>query len=184
VADKSLKTPITLSRPGSACPPYRYGSIKGLLEEYQKELSEKEFIDPCGIKVTFLVQNFPKLVQLEFKHGKAKAQKFLESIRLGNFKESDYTWDAWRASSLFWIADVIVNPDLIGHNCHNAIVGDRVYVKQYSKHGPPYKIVFTWPDRESKLRVVTTSFFTKEVRLKRFLSDPPIWEKRKGHPEG
>jgi hypothetical protein len=100
-----------------------------------------------------------------------------------SLKEGEYRWDTWRSSTLFWIPDVIQAPDSIHHNCHNGIIGDRVYVKQYSKAGAPYKLVFTWPDYNSKLRVVTTSFFAREGRLKIFLSYPPIWEKEKGHPE-
>ncbi len=184
MAEEAVRATKGRYRPGAPCPPYRCGSICGLFEQYQEELVGKHFTDPEGVQVYFLEQNFPKMVQLEFRGAKARAEKFLDQIRSGNFKEADYGWDVWRASTLFWISDVIQWPDSIHRNCHGGIIGDRVYVKQYSKAGPEYKLVFSWPDYNSKLRVVTTSFFTRVNRLTKFLSLPPLWEKRKGHPRG
>lgn len=176
-------------REGSPCPPYRCGNIPGLFEEYCKELAGRVFADPCGEKVKFFDHNFPKLIQLrrakprDGEDNKVKAAKVLEEIRSAKFKEADYAWDLNRAVTLFWIKDVIENPDSIHRNCHDLVMGDRVYVKRYSKAGAPYKLVFTFVDRGSHMRIVTTSFLVPEDRLKNFVIQPPVWQKIKGYPQ-
>jgi hypothetical protein len=179
---------VKVHRPGAICPPYRCGNIAGVFGEYERELAGKTFTDPCGEKVSFFDYNFTKLVQLEIasvssgRRLKAKAARFLEEARSGHLDESNYSWDANRAQTLFWIPDVIQQPDSIHQNRHNIIMGDRVYVKRYSKAGAPYKIVFTTIERSSQVRVVTTSFLVPEDRLMRFVQVPAIWEKKKGPP--
>jgi hypothetical protein len=185
--EQSLKS-VKVYRPGPTCPPYRCGSIAGIFEEYEKELAGKTFTDPCGEEVSFFDYNFTKLVQLEIisassgKRLKAKAARFLEDVRSGRLDESNYSWDTNRAQTLFWIPNVIQEPDSIHRNRHSIIMGDRVYVKRYSKAGAPYKVVFTTMERSSQVRVVTTSFLVPEDRLVRFLQVPAIWEKKKGPP--
>jgi hypothetical protein len=187
--ERSLKS-VKAHRPGAICPPYRCGNIAGIFEGYEKELAGKTFTDPCGEKVSFFDYNFTKLVQLEIARAssgirlKAKAARFLKEVRSGHLDESNYTWDANRAQTLFWIPNVIQEPDSIHQSCHSIIMGDRVYVKRYSKAGAPYKVVFTTIDRSSQVRVVTTSFLVPERRLTRFVQVPPTWKKRRGHPSG
>jgi len=59
-------------------------------------------------------------------------------------------------------------------------MGDRVYIKRYSKAGAPYKLVFTAVDGSSGRRIVTTSFLVPKDRLELFVKFPPLWEKIKG----
>ena len=189
MAERGLKT-VKAVRPGAICPPYRCGDVAGIFEEYERELAGKTFTDPCGEKVSFFDFNFTKLVQLQVTsvsaggRFKAKSARFLKEVRSGHFEEGNYTWDVNRAQTLFWIPDVIQNPDSIHPNCHIAIIGDRVYVKRYSKCGAPYKLVFTVLERSAKVRVVTTSFLVPEDRLMRFVRIPPIWEKERATPSG
>jgi len=190
VAKKGLNTPMTRNRPGADCPPYRCGDVRGIFAEYERELAGKTFTDPCGQDVSFFDYNFTKLVQLQVIHPstgektKAKATKFLSEIRSDRFDGSNYDWDANRAQTLFWIPDIIQEPDSIHPNCHNVILGDRVYVKRYSKAGAPFKLVFTVLEISSGARVVTTSFLVPEDRLARFVKMPAIWKKEKATNEG
>jgi hypothetical protein len=131
--------------------------------------------DPTGTKVHFLDHNFPKLIQLSFKGSKAHATRTLAALRSGNFDERDYAYDSHRFMTLFWIPDVIKNPDAIQPNVRQTIEGDEIYVKRFAKAGPPFKLIFTGKDRGSGHRIVTTAFFTTEDRLALFAGLPARW---------
>jgi hypothetical protein len=149
-----------------------------MLKRYEKELVGKYVSDPLGTRVWFMDYNFPKLIQLQYKGKKAKAQKVLQYLRSGNVDESCYTRDQNRCSTLFWIPGIIEDPDSIHTNAHGVIRGDEVYVKRYAKAGAAFKIVFTEVDQVLNQRIVTTSFMTPEDRLAEFVTMPPKWEKK------
>lgn len=127
--------------------------------------------------------NFPKLIQLRFNGNKARASKALQHLRGQNKADQrGYTYDSNRASTLFWIPEIIQDPDSIHTNAHGLILGDEVYVKRYSKAGSAYKIVFTEIDKSLNQRIVTTSFLAPEDRLNEFVTLPAKWEKRPKQP--
>ena len=177
-------------RTGAPTPPYQYGTIAGLFHEYGAKMAGKYFADPRGTRVYFFDHNFPKLIQLQLKcllkagDRKVKASKVIEEIQAGTFQEESHSIDFSRSSTLLWIPEIIKDPDSIHENAHKKIDGDIVYVKKYLKAGSTHKLVFTWPDWKTKKRIVTTSFWVPEDRLKRFLSFPPIWKKEKAAFEG
>jgi hypothetical protein len=119
--------------------------------------------------------NFPKLIQLQYHGAKARALKAIEHLRGQNPDENGYSYDSSRLSTLFWIPDLIQNPDAIHPNKHKQIMGDEIYVRRYAKGGACFKLVFTVIDEVLNQRVVTTSFLTPEDRLNRFVGNPPKW---------
>lgn len=149
-----------------------------MFQRYEKELVGKYFEDPLGTRVWFMDYNFPKLIQLHFNGNKARAAQALAHLRTENCDETKYTHDTWRAMTIYWIPNVIADPDSIHTNAHGVILGDEVYLKRYSKAGAPYKIVFTAVDESLNQRIVTTSFFAPEDRLSCFVTMPPKWEKK------
>ncbi len=171
------------TRRGAPCPDRCYCGIAALFERYEKELVGKYVSDPLGTRIWFMDYNFPKLIQLHFNGNKARARKALEHLRSDQKRnETGYSCDPNRSSTLFWIPEIITDPDSIHTNKHGRIIGDEVYVKRYAKAGACFKIVFTQIDQELNQRVVTTSFMTHEDRLQEFVTMPAKWEK-KGKPE-
>ena len=134
--------------------------------------------NPLGTRVWFMDYNFPKLVQLNFRGNKARANRAIAHLRTENPDESEYTIDNSRFSTLFWIPDIIVDPDSINDNAHGMIEGDIVYVKRYAKAGSDFKLVFTTVDEALNQRVVTTSFLTQEDRLGQFVKTPARWARK------
>jgi hypothetical protein len=171
------------NRRGAPCPTYCYSGIAAHFERYVNELVGKYVSDPLGVRIWFMDYNFPKLIQLHFNGNKARASKALEHFRSENKNnETGYTCDPSRFSTLFWIPNILEDPDSIHTNAHGKILGDEVYVKRYAKAGACYKIVFTEVDNDLNQRIVTTSFMTPDDRLREFVSMPAKWE-RKQKPE-
>lgn len=149
-----------------------------MFRRYEKELVGKYVSTPLGTRVFFMDYNFPKLIQLQFRGKKARAQKAIAHLRTENPDESEYSYDSNRFSTLFWIPEVITELDSIHDNAHSTIEGDIVYVKRYAKAGSDFKLVFSIVDEELNQRVVTTSFLTQEDRLEEFIKMPPKWQRK------
>lgn len=166
------------NRKGAPCPTYCFCSIAGMFQRYEKELVGKFVSDPLGTRVWFMDYNFPKLIQLQFRGTKARAHKAIQHLRTDKPDEKEYSYDRNRFSTLFWIPDIICDPDTIHDNAHPTIVGEEVYVKCYAKAGSAFKLVFSMVDEELNQRVVTTSFLTPEDRLQEFVNMPPKWSRK------
>lgn len=166
------------NRKGAPCPPYCFCSIAAMFKRYEKELVGKYVSDPLGTRIWFMDYNFPKLIQLQFRGTKAKAHKAIEHLRTDSPDESLYSCDRNRFSTLFWIPEIISDPDAIHDNAHTNIPGDDVYVKRYAKAGSAFKLVFSMVDEGLNQRIVTTSFLTQENRLLEFMKIPAKWVRK------
>lgn len=123
-------------RKGAPCLPYCTCSIAAMFRRYEKELVGKYVQNPLGTRVYFMDYNYPKLIQLHFRGNKARAQRAIAHLRTTNPDENEYTYDQNRFMTLFWIPDVILDPDSIHDNAHDTIEGDIVYVKRYARWWP------------------------------------------------
>jgi hypothetical protein len=151
-----------------ACPPNnKYKSIAELFKRFQTELEGICVKDPCGEENRFYADNFPHLVKLEFYNDKigqwvdAKATLAVEQLRSGTLDESKYRiGDTSRPRTLFWVPDIIANPDEIHHNRRDN--GREVYSKRYtrSSKGATLKIVLV--TKKGNTRAVITSFWCTE----------------------
>jgi hypothetical protein len=145
-----------------------YDSIAGLYSDYQKQLEGKIFTDPVGRKNTFRAEDFPHLVKLEFHDRKqncwvdAKAKAVIPQLRNGTLDESRYRiGDLSRPRTLFWVPEVLANPDSVDPNKRNT--KNDVYAKRFKRKGDgrTLKIVLvkTHPDGS---RTVETSFWSDD----------------------
>ena len=171
-------------RTTSKCPPLiTFSSLQELYSVYRNQMVDNPAEDPSGHRVWFFVKNFPKLIQLEGRNRKSgrfekvKARKIIGQIKKGK-AENYCRCDMSRAQTVTWIPEVIEDPDSIHENNYKKIEGEDVYVRRYNKTGPPFKLVFTVVDEQSGKRVVTTSFWVKEGRLKKFIKLPPKYERK------
>jgi hypothetical protein len=173
-------------------PPYNNMSVVDSHSRFCAEIVDKEFCDPRGKNLVIREHNFPKLLGMKRadpqtgesildahtgKPTKAKASRVLEQIKDGTFQDAAHYVERGRISTLFWIPDVIADPDAIHPNAHKVVAGDEVYVKRYAKLGNDVKIVVIGPGNDGK-RVIITSFLTKEQDLAKYVGFPPIWAKK------
>jgi hypothetical protein len=140
---------IMVPAKGATCPSNFEGTIQEAFTRYREECAGKDFEDPRGISVTLLQENFPKLVKLRFQPDttmpsqRARAKRVLESLRNGTFDEvKHFSEQPVRLRNLFWIKEVICNPDGIYANCAAKIEGEEVYFKRYDRLDSDTKLVF------------------------------------------
>lgn len=101
---------------GTPHPPHNYLGIADSLKKFEADfLPLSPLVDPRGRRVRILKNNFPKFLNLRFRGGaqQKRAHTILGEIETGTFHEGEYIWEQERLQSLFWIPDVIRNPDAI-----------------------------------------------------------------------
>ena len=168
MGDVTPKAQVILPEP-PACPPnYKFGTIAELYEQYEARLEGSCVIDPCGQENWFYAENFPHLVKLEFFNSKinqwvdARAKEAIHQLKSKCLDESRYRiGDASRPRTLFWVPEVIINPDSIHENIRAN--GTDVYCKRYKRFkGSELKIVLVGR-RDASTRVVMTSFWSNST---------------------
>ncbi len=151
------------------CPAkHSYSSIAELYAAFQKTLEGKLFTDPAGKVATFLAEDFPHLVKLEYldpKQGRwveARAKAAIPQLQSGTLEESRYRiGDESRPRTLFWIPEIIGNPDSTDPNKRNK--NNDVYAKRYNRkgNGASIKIVLVETQADGT-RTVQTSFWSDD----------------------
>lgn len=135
-----IKTALArLYPPLPKCPPnYRFSTIAELYQQYCARLEGSCVTDPLGREIEFLAENFPHLVKLEFYNVKARiwvgaaAAIAVEQLKAKTFDESRYRIaDLSRPRTLFWVPDILQNPDSIYDN--KRVNGTEVHIKKYQR---------------------------------------------------
>lgn len=172
---------------GSPHPPYNEGDCKETLERFCKELLPRSpLIDPRKKEVSIVKGNFPKLVDISHKtlsKEEFPASSIVRCIEDGTFCLDHYKpMETARMRTLFWLPEVICDPDSIYKNGHKIIAGDEVYVRVYNKMGSRVKLVFTQSLYRQGKRIRTvpiTSFMTDPEMVIRFVAGQPLYRKLK-----
>ena len=166
----------------AAHPPVRELTVQEAFNRYCTECVGKDLIDPRGISVSLLEENFPKLIKLytrptkAVQATKARAKHVLPSLREGTFDPDLYTWHMSRLDALFWISDVITDPDGIYPNKAPLIDGNEVYAKRYAKIGSELKLVFIATGYAGQ-RIVITSFLERHEGIIGYCGMPALYER-------
>ena len=108
---------------------------------------------------------------------KAKASHVIRQLKGGEFQDAAHYVESGRHRTLFWIPDVITDPDGIHLNAHPIVAGDEVYVKRYDKMGAEVKIVVV-EGTQGTQSIIITSLLTTESKLPSYVAMPPIWSKK------
>ncbi|MGA2046760.1 MAG: hypothetical protein ABSG96_03665 [Terracidiphilus sp.] len=172
---------------GSRHLPYNEADVAGTLIRFSAEiLPISPLVDPRGKQVSIVKGNFPKLVDLEHKTLKKQdfpAFQVLECIENGTFDPAHYVIpDSSRMKTLFWLPEVIQDPDAIYKNGHKIIAGHEVYVRVYDKMGSKVKLFFTMDisNKGKYVRTVpVTSFLTDPEMVINFVSGQPLYQRPK-----
>jgi hypothetical protein len=142
--------------------------------------------DPTGCRIAIKKESFPKLVNMKRLDGaeRGKATKLLASIEAGDFdvpqgqyKNGVFQWERDRIETLFWIPDLLADPDAIYKNGHRLIQGDRVFMKVYDKLGSKIKLAFTQSIGRNGPNVVITSFLTDPATASSYFAGLPIYSR-------
>lgn len=172
---------------GSTHPGHNYLGIVDTLKKFQTDfLPLSPLIDPRGRRIMIIQNNLPKFLNLRVMDGKTpkKPHTMIEEMEAGTFKEDDYIWEQDRLQALFWIPDVIRNPDAIYPKKHGfgVVPAEEVYVKVYKKDsGSPVKVVFTQRIGDAKKKnrpwMVITSYLTSRSTAKLYTDGDPLYHR-------
>lgn len=169
--------------PGCRKPPYNELSVAESLKEFcSTVLPMSPLKTPRGAQIKLVKTNFPKLAGLEHKtHSKAvfSASDIIREIENGAFEQENYDSDRDdRLRTLFWLPELLRDPDAIYQNAHKIVAGDLVYVRVYNKMGSTVKLAFTL-DIKKRGRlistVVITSFLTDPATAISYVKGDPIY---------
>jgi hypothetical protein len=170
---------------GCTCPEFNGMDVTKTLAKFVDHFLPKcPVVDPRGKSILIFKSNFPKLADLAhltLSREVFSASKIVESIENGTFKLSDYEpQEQDRMQTLFWIPDVLADPDAIYRNGHTVVAGDEVYVKVFDKPKPQVKMVFTMdkPAGKKIKTVPVTSFLTSRNRAIRMIKGSPLYLKK------
>jgi hypothetical protein len=173
-----------LDADGSTHPPHNYLGVAATFAKFKTDfLPLSPLIDPRGRRISILQNNYPKLLNLAVKAGKSpqKAHTIIEDIESGRFVEADYVWEQDRLQNLFWIPDVIQDPDAIYRKRRGfgVVEAEEIYLKVYKKDsGSPVKVVFTQRvGGKKKNWVVITSYVTSRSTAKLYTDGEPLYSK-------
>jgi hypothetical protein len=151
-----------------------------------KFLDTFPIIDPRGKPITILKSNFPKLaslVHLTLSRDQFSASQIVASIEDGTFDLTQYRpQEMDRMQTLFWIPQVLSDPDAIYLNGHKIVEADEIYVRVYDKKKPQVKLVFTkeiiGPGGRLIKTVPVTSFLTSRNRALRTVRGSPLYMRK------
>jgi hypothetical protein len=169
---------------GSKCPPDNELSVSDTLKKFCEEfLPLSPLIDPRDKPIHIIKTNFPKLAGLKHRtksREEFSATQIIAAIEGGTFDLRDYNPDRDdRLRTLFWLPELLRDPDAIFLNGHKIVEGDEVYVRVYDKMGAKVKVAFTKDLRDKKGGIIRTipitSFLTNPTRAKSFIKGDPLY---------
>lgn len=128
-------------------PPYNMLSVEETYAKFKAEfLPLCPLTDRLGRSIKIEATNFRKLLNLKHKilGPQARAWQIIEELEKGTFDIANYEPLAEdRIRTLFWVPEVIMDPDAIYKNNHKVVKADEVFVCVYDKPGSKVKLVFT-----------------------------------------
>lgn len=168
---------------GCSCPSFNWLGVKETLDKFCSDfLPLCPLVDPRGKKILILKSHFPKLVDLE--HATLDRKEFPASLIVKCIENGSFNPDHYKQSrlermrTLFWIPDIIRDPDAIYPNGHKVVAGDEIYVKVYDKKTSRVKLVFTMDIRQKGKVISTvpvTSFLARSSRARQMVKGDPLY---------
>jgi hypothetical protein len=139
--------------------------------------------DPLGRDIKIESVNFRKLLNLKHRKlgDKARAWKIIEELEQGTFDIANYTLPEDRIRHLFWIPEVITDPDAIYKNSHSVVKADEVFVCVYDKLGSKVKLAFTstFVMKPTRRVEIVTSYLTDAKTAMKCVEGHPIYLRNK-----
>jgi len=178
---------------GTVHPDYNRLNVSQSYARFRNEIvAFGPIVDPTGCRIAIKRESFPKLINIKrlAEGERGKATKLIELIEdglfdspPGHYRNQEFSWERDRIETLFWIPDLIANPDAIYKNGHRIIQGDRVFVKVYDKLGSKIKLAFTQTVGKNGPNVIVTSFLTDPETAISYIRGLPIYSRAKEEDE-
>jgi hypothetical protein len=169
---------------GCKSPAFNHLSVCDTFAKFREEfLPQCPIIDPRNRKIKIRKDNFPKFLNLVVKPKffPKKPSTIVELIENGKFVSDEYEWAADRIEALFWVPDVIRDPDAIfkmkrdgGH----LVKAEEVYVKVFDKMGSKVKLVFVDRVGKHKDTIFITSYLTSAHTALKYCMGKPLYTRR------
>ncbi len=171
---------------GSNHPPFNLLSLRETLEKFCSALvAQSPFLDPRGKAIAVVRKNFPKLAGLKhltLSKEELSASAIVSAIENGCCDLKDYYQGREdRIRTIFWIPEVLREPDAIYRNAHKIVAGDEVYVRVYDKMGSKVKLVFTMDVQKGGQIIRTvpiTSFLTDPATAASYVRGEPVFRRK------
>jgi hypothetical protein len=142
-------------------------------------LPQCPIVDPLGRKVKIRKDMYPKFLGMEVREGffPKKPSTIVREIEGGTFKEQEYDVEKDRLLALFWVPDVIRDPDAIFKvkKTDHLVKADEVYIKVFEKAGSKVKLVFIDRVGRQKDIVFVTSYLTPSHTAIKYCDGKPIY---------
>jgi hypothetical protein len=169
--------------PGRKRPDYNMLSVEDTYAKFKAEfLPLCPLTDKLGRTIKVEATNFRKLINL--KHTilgpSARAWQIIEELEKGTFSPTNYEpVEADRIRTLFWIPEVLAEPDAIYKNNHKVVKADEVFVCVYDKPGSKVKLVFTstFGEGNNKRVEIVTSYLTDSKTAMYCAKGQPLYRK-------
>jgi hypothetical protein len=170
---------LLFTETGAACPPLNHLTVMETFGKFVSDfLPQCPITDPRGKTIRIRKDNFPKFLNLIVKPGfpPKKPSTIVEQIERGQFDALQYDWAPDRIKSLFWVPDVISDPDAIyvKKTTYGRIRASEVYVKVYCKMGATVKLVFVDYFGKSRDPIFITSFWTDPQSAMKHCAGSPL----------
>jgi len=170
---------------GSVHPPFNGLSVQETLVKFTEEMLPLSPLKaPHGKRIKIIRTNFPKLAGLKHKtlsRDEFSASSIISEIEEGTFDIGNYQPNRDdRLRTLFWLPEVLTDPDAIYSNAHKIVAGDQVYVRVYDKMGSTVKLAFTKDVRKREVVIQTvliTSFLTDPKTAMGYVRGQPIYQR-------
>ena len=148
-------------------------------------VAQSPFLDPRGKAIAVVRKNFPKLAGLKhltLSKEELSASAIVSAIENGCCDLKDYYQGREdRIRTIFWIPEVLREPDAIYRNAHKIVAGDEVYVRVYDKMGSKVKLVFTMDVQKGGQIIRTvpiTSFLTDPATAASYVRGEPVFRRK------
>jgi hypothetical protein len=166
---------------GRKHPPYNDLSVEATYALFKEEfLAQCPILDKLGRSVKVEVTNFRKLLNLKLKNGEKKdAWKVVDELETGKFDLSQYQMEEDRIRTLFWIPEVLSEPDAVYKNGHCTVKADEVFICVFDKALSKVNLVFTATfGKKPFTRIeIVTSYLTDAKGALGCITGEPLYHK-------
>jgi hypothetical protein len=168
---------------GRSRPDYNELSVQDTFAKFKVDfLPLCPLTDKLGRKIKVTEINFRKLLNLKHRmlSDQARAWQIIKELENGTFNAANYeAIELDRIRTLFWVPEVITDPDAIYKNNHQVVKADEVFVCVYDKPGSKVKLAFTstFGTGNDKRVEIVTSYLTDAKTAMYCAKGKPLYQK-------
>ena len=145
-------------------------------------LPQCPFTDCLDRQIRIEETHFRKMLNMKHRTlgEKARAYMLVEELEAGSFDASHYdSLEKDRIRTMFWIPEVLQDPDAVFKNNHKTVKADEVFATVYDKSGSTIKLVFTaaFGPRFNLRQEIVTSYLTDPLSASKCFKGMPLYSK-------